>query len=93
MRTILIIDTDDADYNQFYAFKDDQDYHDALNILAPYEEILEKLQDCDEDDDWDELADKQDEMWTGVLRKLGDLATLHLEGVSEYNNFDYTVER
>lgn len=99
MRTILIVDIDDSDWNQFFAFKDDQDYNDALEILRPYEEVCNKIEEIEnsdrwgEDDEWDTLKDKQDEMWTEIFSSLLDLSALYLEGVSESNRVDYLINR
>lgn len=99
MRTILIVDIDDSDWNQFFAFKDDQDYNDALEILRPYEEVCNKIEEIENsedwgaNDEWDALKDKQDEMWTEIFSSLLDLSALYLEGVSESNRVDYLINR
>lgn len=99
MRTILIVDIDDSDWNQFFAFKDDQDYNDALEILRPYEEVCNKIEEIEnsedwgENEEWDDLTDQQAYMWTDVLRNLHNIAKLHLEGVPETNDVDHLISR
>jgi len=93
MRTILINDTDDWLYSHCFAFKDDQDYHAAVDLLRPYEEILEKIKHAEIDEQWDAYREHRDAIWLQIYPKLNDLAALHLQGVTEYyNEFDYKID-